>query len=388
MSNGLPAESVLADRYRIEEEIGEGGMSVVYRAYDLRHDRPVAVKVLRPEVAATLGEERFQREIEIAAKLHHPNILQVYDSGATDDSLWFIMPLVEGETLADLMKREGPLSAEDATHIVTDVADALQYAHHRDIVHRDIKPSNILISSGHALVADFGIARAMSQAADETLTATGLTVGTPVYMSPEQAGGEAVDRRADVYSLGCVLYEMLAGEPPFQGDSARAILTKQMVGTIPSIEVMRSGLPAHFEPTIRRALAKDPADRFDSAADFASALSGHILPFGPAWKRRQRRRALVVAGAIAAVFTAGWFALRAPPAIALDANRILVFPVSDLDLPAADAGTGLDAAVLVITALEHAAPLKWDDGWRNREETHHRSTGRIHRSCRPTRRVT
>ncbi|NNK48398.1 MAG: protein kinase [Gemmatimonadetes bacterium] len=364
MSNGLPAQSVLADRYRIEEEIGEGGMSIVYRAHDLRHDRQVAVKVLRPEIAASLGEDRFQREIEIEAKLHHPNILQVYDSGATDDSLWFVMPLVEGETLADRLKREGQLSAEDATHIVTDVADALQYAHDRDIVHRDIKPSNILLTSGHALVADFGIARALSQAADETLTATGLTVGTPVYMSPEQAGGETVDRRADVYSLGCVLFEMLAGEPPFQGDSARAILTKQMVGTIPSIEVARAGLPVHFDATVRRALAKDPDDRFDTAADLASALSGHILPFGPAWKRRQQRRGLITAGTIVALAVAGWFALRAPPAIALDANRILVFPVSDTDLPTSDAGTGLDAAVLVITALEHAPPLKWDDGWR------------------------
>ncbi len=339
-------------------------MSVVYRAHDLRHDRKVAVKLLRPEIAATLGEERFQREIEIEARLQHPNVLPVYDSGATDDSLWFVMPLVEGQTLADLLEREGALSAEDATRLVTDVADALQYAHDRDIVHRDIKPSNIMLSSGHALVADFGIARAMSQAVDETLTATGLTVGTPVYMSPEQAGGQTVDARADVYSLGCVLYQMLAGEPPFQGDSAREILTKQMVGTIPSIDAARKDLPPHFEATIRRALAKDPDDRFQSAADLGSALAGQILPFGPAWKRRQRRRGLITAGTIAVIAVAGWFALRAPPAIALDANRILVFPVTDDDLPATDAGAGLDAAVLMITALEHAPPLKWDDGWR------------------------
>jgi tetratricopeptide (TPR) repeat protein len=181
-------------------------------------------------------------------------------------------------------------------------------------------------------------------------------------MSPEQAGGQAVDARADVYSLGCVLYQMLAGDPPFRGDSAREILTKQMVGEIPSID--RKDLPPHFEATVRRALAKDPNDRFQSAADLGSALAGHILPFGPAWKRRQRRRGLAVAGAIAALATAGWFALRAPPAIALDANRILVFPVTDDDLPADDAGAGLDAAVLIITALEHAPPLKWDDGWR------------------------
>jgi serine/threonine-protein kinase len=347
-----PIGSVLADRYRIEEQVGEGGMSVVYSAHDLRHDRQVAVKVLRPEIAATLGEERFRREIEIEARLHHPNILPVYDSGATDDSLWFVMPLVEGQTLADLLKREGALSAADATRLVTDVSDALQYAHDRDIVHRDIKPSNIMLSSGHALVADFGIARAMSEAADETLTATGLTVGTPAYMSPEQAGGQAVDARADVYSLGCVLYQMLAGEPPFQGDSAREILTKQMVGEIPSIDAVRKDLPPHFEPTIRRALAKDPDDRFKSAADLGSALAGHILPFGPAWKRRLKRRGLAMAGAIAVLATAGWFALRAPPAIALDANRILVFPVTDDDLPPDDAGAGLDAAVLIITALE------------------------------------
>jgi tetratricopeptide (TPR) repeat protein len=339
-------------------------MSVVYLAQDLRHDRPVAVKLLRPDVAASIGGDRFQREIEIEARLQHPNILPVYDSGSSDGSLWFVMPFVEGDNLAERLKREGPLSAEEATRVVTEVAGALQYAHDRDIVHRDIKPSNILFSSGHALVADFGIARALSRVADDALTATGLTVGTPVYMSPEQAGGEPVDGRADVYSLGCVLYEMLAGEPPYQGDSARAVLTKQMVGTIPSIETTRTDLPPHFGPTLQRALAKDPDERFDSAADLASALTGHILPFGPAWKRRRRRRALATVGTIAALAVAGWFALRAPPAIALDANRILVFPVSDADLPASDAGTGLDAAVLIITALEHAPPLKWDDGWR------------------------
>jgi len=356
--------SILATRYRVEVEIGRGGMSVVYRAHDIRHDRPVALKILRPEIAVSVGEERFQREIEIEAKLQHPHILPVYDSGATDGSLWFVMPYIEGETLADRLKRDGPLSAEEATRVVAEVADALQYAHDRNIVHRDIKPSNILLSSGHALVADFGIARALSRAADDSLTATGLTVGTPVYMSPEQAGGDPVDGRADVYSLGCVLYEMLAGEPPFMGDSARAVLARQMVGTIPSIETSRSDLPRHFEATIRRALAKDPDDRFDSAADLAAALTGQVLPFGPAWRRRQRRRAFIAAGTIVALVAAGWLALRAPPAVALDANRILVFPLTETDLPADAAGAGLDAAVLIITLLEHAEPLKWDDGWR------------------------
>ena len=356
--------ATLADRYRIEEEIGQGGMSVVYRAHDVRHDRPVAIKLLRPDVAASIGEDRFRREIEIEAKLQHPNVLPLYDSGSTDGSLWFVMPFIEGENLADRIRREGPLSAEDATRIVTEVAGALQYAHDRDIVHRDIKPSNILFSSGHALVADFGIARALSQVADNTLTATGLTVGTPVYMSPEQAVGEPVDGRADVYSLGCVLYEMLAGEPPYQGDGARAVLTQQMIGAIPSIEATRTDLPGHFDATLQRALAKDPDDRFESASDLASALTGHILPFGPAWRRRQIRRALVTVGVIAGLAVAGWFALRAPPAVALDANRILVFPLSDTDLPPDAAGAGLDAAVLIITALEHAEPLKWDDGWR------------------------
>lgn len=365
MSNGagLPG-TTLADRYRIEKEIGRGGMSVVYLAHDLRHDRPVAVKLLRPDVAASIGEDRFQREIEIEARLQHPNILPVYDSGSSDGSLWFVMPFIEGDNLAERMDREGPLSPEDATRIVTEVAGALQYAHDRDIVHRDIKPSNILFSSGHALVADFGIARALSQVADDKLTATGLTVGTPVYMSPEQAGGEPVDGRADVYSLGCVLYEMLAGKPPYQGDSARAVLTKQMIGTIPSIEATRTDLPPHFGPTLQRALAKDPDERFDSAADLASALAGHILPFGPAWRRRQIRRTLGAIAGVAALVAAGWFALSAPPAVALDANRILVFPLSDTDLPPDAAGAGLDASVLIITALEHAAPLKWDDGWR------------------------
>lgn len=365
MSNeGSHPGPILATRYRIEAEIGRGGMSVVYRAHDLRHDRPVAVKVLRPEIAASLGEDRFRREIEIEARLQHPHILPVYDSGTTDDSIFFVMPYVEGETLADRLEREGPLSPEEATRIVVEVADALQYAHDRDIVHRDVKPSNVLLSSGHALVADFGIARAISSATGDRLTASGITVGTPVYMSPEQAEGQPVDGRTDVYALGSVLYEMLVGRPPFEGETVRAVLAKQLVGTIPSIEATRKDLPGHFEATIQRALQKDPEDRFDTVADLAAALSGDALPFGRAWRRRQRRRALAWVVGVVAVAAAGWLALRAPQAVALDSNRILVFPLTETDLPADAAGTGLDAAVLIITLLEYAEPLKWDDGWR------------------------
>ena len=219
--------AALSDRYTIERELGRGGMATVYLAEDLKHHRHVAIKVLDPELARALGAERFLREVEVTAKLTHPHILTLIDSGEADGFLYYVMPYIEGETLRDRMNREGQLPLDDALEITKEVAAALSYAHSHDLIHRDIKPENVLLSAGEAVVADFGIARAITEAGGENLTETGMSIGTPAYMSPEQASGEQkLDGRSDVYSLGCVLYEMLAGEPPYTGPTAQSIVAK------------------------------------------------------------------------------------------------------------------------------------------------------------------
>ena len=263
---------VLADRYRVERVIGEGGMATVYLADDLKHRRKVALKVMRPELAATLGSDRFLREVEIAANLSHPHILPMYDSGEADGVLYYVMPYVEGESLSARLKREGELPAPEALRLAREVAEALAYAHKRGIVHRDIKPANILLSEGHALVADFGIARAVG-AEGEAITKTGLAVGTPQYMSPEQAtGAKDVDGRTDVYALGAVLYEMLSGEPPFTGRSPQAVVARALTETPRALGTAREGLPAGVEALVARTLAKRPVDRQQSAADLVADL--------------------------------------------------------------------------------------------------------------------
>jgi serine/threonine-protein kinase len=276
MSEGVRA--ALADRYAIQRELGRGGMAIVYLAQDLRHDRPVALKLLLPELAATLGPDRFQREIRFAARLQHPHILTVLDSGEAAGQLWFTMPFVEGESLRDRLRRERQLPVDDALRIATEAARALDYAHHHGVVHRDVKPENILLTAdGSTLVADFGIARALG--ADEGLTQTGFAVGTPAYMSPEQAAGDkGVDARTDVYSLGAVLYEMLAGEAPFTGATAQAIAAKRLTEPAPSVRSVRTTVPDSVDQAIRKALAPVPADRFAGAAALARAL-------GPAERR-------------------------------------------------------------------------------------------------------
>jgi serine/threonine protein kinase/tetratricopeptide (TPR) repeat protein len=273
-------ETTLAGRYTVERELGRGGMATVYLARDLRHDRPVALKVLHPELAASLGPERFQREIRLAARLQHPHILSVHDSGeaagnaSTPTVLWFAMPFVEGESLRDRLVRERQLPIEDVLRIGREAADALEYAHRHDIIHRDIKPENILLSGDHALVADFGIARAVAGATESQLTETGTTLGTPAYMSPEQAAGErTIDHRSDIYSLGCVLYEALAGEPPFSGPTAQAVIARRFTETPRLLRELRETVPASVERAVAKALAKSPADRFGSAAEFARALA-------------------------------------------------------------------------------------------------------------------
>jgi TolB-like protein len=263
----------LADRYRVVRELGHGGMATVYLARDLKHDRPVALKVLRPEIAAALGSERFLREVRITARLNHPHILPLLDSGEAAGLLYYVMPYVEGESLRDRLSREKQLALDDALQIAREVADALGYAHSHEVVHRDIKPENILLESGHAVVADFGIARALTAAGGERLTETGIAVGTPAYMSPEQAAGSGdVDGRSDVYSLGCVLYEMLAGHPPFTGATAQEILARHSMDTVPLISAARPALPPTIHQAIHTALAKVPADRFPSALKLARAL--------------------------------------------------------------------------------------------------------------------
>jgi serine/threonine-protein kinase len=263
----------LGDRYRIERILGEGGMATVYLAEDAKHHRRVAVKVMRPELAATLGSERFLREVEIAAQLSHPHILPMYDSGEADGLLFYVMPWVEGESLYARQKREGQITVEEAVRLAREIAEGLEYAHQRGIVHRDIKPANILLSGGHALVADFGIARAV-RAGGDAITQTGFAIGTPQYMSPEQAAGvRELDARTDVYAVGAILYEMLTGEPPFTGPTPHAIVTRSMVENPRPITATRPHAPPAINEIVIRALAKSPADRPQTAGLLAQALS-------------------------------------------------------------------------------------------------------------------
>ena len=266
--------AALAGRYAVERELGSGGWATVYLAHDHKHDRKVAVKVLRSDVARTLGAARFLREISIAGRLIHPHILPLYDSGEAGDSLYYVMPFIEGETLRQRLLREHQLPLADTLTIARQVADALTFAHAHNVVHRDIKPENILLEGDQAYVADFGIARAMQVAGGDTLSSPGFAIGTPAYMSPEQAAGTPVlDGRSDLYSLACVVYEMLAGEPPHGGPTAQAILARQQMETPRSIRVLRPTLPEGVERAILTALAKPPADRFPTVSQFTTALA-------------------------------------------------------------------------------------------------------------------
>jgi serine/threonine-protein kinase len=295
----------LAAHYSIEGELGSGGMGIVFVAHDIRHDRKVAIKVVRPEIAASLGNERFLREIRIEAGLNHPHILSVYDSGKVDEFLYCVMPFVEGESLREKLDRDGQLPCQEALRICREIGDALSFAHTHHVIHRDVKPANILLEAGHAVLADFGLAKALSIAGDEGLTRAGFAVGTPAYTSPEQASGEGpVDGRSDVYSLGCVLYEMLAGQPPFVGPTADSVVRQHMTLEPSSVRVLRPGIPEEVEEILGKALAKAPADRFQTAEEMTRAIDAAISgewSVGrrpPAAKPTQRRKAfLPVAGA-------------------------------------------------------------------------------------------
>jgi len=338
----------LAGRYKIERMIGEGGMATVYLAEDQKHKRKVAVKVMRPELAATLGADRFLREVQIAAQLNHPNILPMHDSGEASGLLYYVMPFVEGETLKERLERDGALPADDALRLAREIAEALAYAHKRGIIHRDIKPANILLNEGHALVADFGIARAIDDGGAQVLTKTGLAVGTPQYMAPEQATGEkAVDGRADVYAVGAILYEMLAGQPPFSGSSARAVLTKSLTERPRAVTEVRAGIAPAMDTLVQKALAKAPEDRYASGADLVAAIdaarpmsSASVPAITPpqatqvvARQGSDRARMLRLAGIAAVVVVAlggaWWLGLRnrrPPPLVHSGPARVVVLP--------------------------------------------------------------
>jgi serine/threonine-protein kinase len=317
--------AALADRYVIERELGQGGMATVYLAHDVKHDRKVALKVLRPELAAVIGAERFLQEIKVTANLQHSHILPLYDSGVAEGFLFYVMPYVEGQTLRDRLDHDKQLGIEEAMAIALGVASALDYAHRQGVIHRDIKPDNILLHDGQPLIADFGIALALSHAGGTRLTETGLSIGTPHYMSPEQAMGDReLDARSDVYSLGAMLYEMLSGDPPYTGSTAQAIVAKVITEKAPPVTVARDTVPAHVAAAIARALNKLPADRFSSAAQFAEALSrpGAVAAVDtPATQGRRRWRdgrtlgLIATLVAVVAVALWGWLRPAAAPAL-------------------------------------------------------------------------
>jgi serine/threonine-protein kinase len=333
--------TALAGRYTIEHELGRGGMSAVYLAHDLKHDRPVALKVLLPELAVSLGAQRFQREIRLAARLQHPHILAVHDSGEIGGRLWFTMPFVDGESVRERLRRKGRLPVEEALRIARDAAQALQYAHEAGVVHRDIKPENLLLTrDGSTLVADFGIARAVG--GDENLTRSGTSMGTPAYMSPEQADGEPVDARTDVYSLAAVLFEMLAGRPPYTGRTTTGIVAKWLTEPVPSVRALRPEVSETVDHAISRALARTPADRFATIAELVGALQGLPEPTGriatPAPAGRRRLPALLLL-ALLALGAAGLLARRstAPVPTAPVAPKVLAVLPFDILGDSADA---------------------------------------------------
>jgi serine/threonine-protein kinase len=344
----------LGERYRIEGELGQGGMATVYRARDLRHDRDVAIKVLHPELGAALGGERFLGEIRTTARLQHPHILPLLDSGDAGGLLFYVMPLVTGETLRARLARERQLPVADALRIAREVASALDYAHRHGVIHRDIKPENILLHDGQAQVADFGIALAVQQAGGQRLTQTGLSLGTPQYMSPEQAMGErAIDARSDIYALGAVTYEMLTGEPPFTGPTVQAIVARLMAEEPRPLIVQRKSVPEHVEAAVLRALEKVPADRFASAAELGAALDPHSAPttrltLTRAARGRDRRPLLALGAlALASLGVAGWALTRPAPAAEVVRYRVVIDSVPAVKHWAGELAISPDGAILV-----------------------------------------
>lgn len=358
-------KAALADRYALVRELGRGGAATVYVAKDLKHNREVAVKVLRPELTAAVSAERFLREIEIAANLSHPHILPVYDSGTAGGVLYYVMPLVEGESLRARINRETQLPLEDALKITREVADALGHAHSYGVVHRDVKPENILLSGDHAIIADFGVARAVEMAGTDRLTETGLVVGTPAYMSPEQASGDSrVDGRADLYSLACVLYEMVGGEPPHSGPTPQAILARQLTGEVRSLRPLRSTVSPALDRAIRRALAPAAADRYPTASDFVRSLAaGEAEPTTPPARPVGARLALGVVGALVlgAVAYVGLGRDGAVSSVTDDRLAVAVFPFRPTDADAAQWSEQVPD--LLATVLDGTPEVRVADPW-------------------------
>ena len=344
----------LPNRFKILKEIGRGGMATVYLAEEQHPKRTVAIKVLNPEFGARLGRERFVREVEMLSSLNHPHIVPIFAAGEAQGLLYYVMPYQEGETLRERIHREGQLPIDFALQIARDTAGALQYAHGKNVVHRDIKPENILISDQQAVVADFGIARAISAAVGADLTETGLSVGTPYYMSPEQASlGESLDGRADIYSVGCVLYEMLAGEPPFTGRTAQAVMARHAVDPVPRLRTVRDSVPVEVEAAIQKALAKSPIDRYQTAGEFAEALKTasamvHLdattpteaVPSLPALPRRRATRWGAVVGLLAIVLVVAGVVSRFGAAPTVPALADFVYEDSVAVLPFVQVGGG------------------------------------------------
>jgi TolB-like protein/Tfp pilus assembly protein PilF len=361
--------AALAGRYDIEREQGRGGMAIVFRARDLRHDRTVAVKVLLPELGEALGAERFLREVRITAKLSHPHILPLLDSGEADGLLFYVMPFVEGESLRDRLAREGELPVDDALRITREVADALGYAHAHGVVHRDIKPENILLQGGHALVADFGIARAFDAPdLQPSITMTGTSIGTPLYMSPEQAHGDAnLDGRSDLYSLGCVAYEMLTSEPPYTGPNAMAITARKLTEPVPPLRSRRISVSTGLESAITRVLARTPADRFRTAHEFLEQISEKAITGETVAPTRSlpaavpdRSRAVLIGVAVLALAAAGWFAMRPRTGTAPGdgVSSVAILPFENLSPDTAQAYFALGLADEIITSLSMVEGMK------------------------------
>ena len=362
--------AVLADRYELGEEIGRGGMAVVYGAEDLRHHRQVAIKVLHPELAAALGSDRFSREIEFAARLSHPHIVPLYDSGETDGVLYYVMPLLTEGSLRSTLDREKQLGLEETARIVSEVAAALDHAHEAGVIHRDIKPANIMFSGGEAVVADFGVATAVAAAGSDTLTATGLAIGTPAYMSPEQSAGvHDVDGRSDVFALGCVAYEALAGAPPFDGPTPQAIQARKTAGEVQGLRVVRDTVPHAAEQAIRKAVSTTPADRYGTAGDFAAALAAAIrAPTGQTYPAmatakppgRRKTKVVAVTAMVVAALAIWHFGLGGLPGTVRPAaasffqerDRVVV---RDFDNQTDDPSLGMAVRQAVITDLHQSS---------------------------------
>jgi tetratricopeptide (TPR) repeat protein len=395
----LTLSGVINERYSIEREIGRGGMATVYLARDIRHGSRVALKILTSDFASMVSGERFTREIRITAGLQHPHILPVFDSGAYNGLPYYVMPFVDGPTLAEKIRKDGALSIEDALEIAAEVADALQHAHAQGIVHRDIKPSNILLAHGHAVVADFGVARAVEAIGEHDLTRTGIAVGTAAYMSPEQAAGEEVDGRSDVYSLGCVLYEMIAGVPPYTAPTARALMAKHWTDDVPSLRAVRSSVRSSIEALVQKTMAKRQIDRFQTAGQLEDAIknvsteerlaaigytpseeqpaysppSGDMtatntstLTAAPSIKTSEYiggflRGALAVL-AVVAVALGAWRFSR-PRESGLDRNRVVIYPLVVPDDFKGSRNVGEDIGTMIGTALDGTAHIRWIDGW-------------------------